>query len=122
MSRNHDWRTDGRDGSKSGGYYLCSGCQKRVFFLDGWTDFEKLLTVGAAWIDDISCLSESGLASRTVPGSYGIVKGYHGVLGEDCDEAQRFAAEFVMVSLSTGNRSPASGRPRLGLFPHPRPA
>jgi len=100
MSRKHDWKPDGRDNLKAGEWSLCSGCSKRIFFPDGWTDFQKTLTVAMAWMEDVDVLSTEELARRTIPdsGGHGMDKGYHGVLSEDCDEARRFVAESVMMS------------------------
>jgi hypothetical protein len=105
----HDWKfeergTDPRSSSgKPGEWHRCSGCRKRVFFPDGWSDFQKRLTVAMAWMDDVSEFSKEELADRTIPAGapgtgHGFDKGYHGVLADDCDKARDLEAELVMAS------------------------
>jgi len=95
--------TNPKTGSgKPGEWHRCSGCRKRVFFPDGWSDFQKRLTVATAWMDDVMELSQKERDLRTVPAVPGTVhdmdKGYHGVLSEDCDKARDFSAELVMTT------------------------
>ena len=98
----HNWKFEERGErlKKFGEWHCCSGCRKRVFFPDGCTDFQKQLTVALAWAKDVGVLDKDELHRRTVKnsGKYGMDKGYHGVLAENCELAQIFGIEFVMLS------------------------
>lgn len=98
--KEHNWNLIGRGAhnGKQGEWHECSGCSKRVFFPDGWTDFQKRLTVAMAWMNDVEVLNKDVLHSRTIKNSkLNMDKGYHGILSEDCEEAQKFIAEYVML-------------------------
>lgn len=101
--REHDFRLDTRgsdERGRDGEWHKCGGCGKRVFFLDGYSEFQRRLTVAAAWIDDVSGFSEAELKKRSVPrpGRPGVDIGFHGVLSMDCERAEGLAIEEVLAS------------------------
>jgi len=100
--RPHAFKLDSlgfKDG-KHGEWHECPGCRQRVFFPDGWSDFQKRLTIATAWMGDVSVLDKEELARRTVhnDGPHGMDRGFHGVLAEDCEAAELFVAERIMIS------------------------
>jgi len=83
-----------------GEWHQCAGCKKKVFFPNGWSDFQKELTITLAWSHDVSVLDPEEFRRRTIQKKAGesFDKGYHGILAEDCEEAQKFVIEHIMLT------------------------
>ena len=79
---------------KPGLWHECSGCHKRVFFPDSYSKFQRDLSVAVAWIEDVEGLDH--LEREYVPASDIGKIGLHGILSQDCEKAQLFAADYVM--------------------------
>ena len=89
-----------RNSGGTGEWHRCSGCDKRIFYPDGWTEFQKELTQSTAWMDDVHILDKQELNRRTEhpENNHGMDRGFHGVLANDCEKAQAFSIEYVMKS------------------------
>lgn len=80
-----------------GYWHICHGCGFEIFHPDSHSDFVRRLTLAFRFNELVSILSKEELYARTVPGNFGMEKGYGGVLAGDCDEAQKFVIESTLI-------------------------
>jgi len=102
-SKEHNWEFDKRGfhKNKHGDWYTCKACSSNVFFWDGCNEFQKRLSIIFSFTEIVLSINKNERMKRTIPAyqtESGMEKGYHGILSEDCAEAQKFLFESVHLS------------------------